>query len=791
MGSDCPGLVLASGHGRSLGLQAVHRECVMRKILIGLLLVSSWASASTVYVDSSASTDGSGSQTSPKKFISTGAALLRPGDVLEIAPGTYGDSRDSISSVPVGSSSAWITIQATDPGTVRITAPLDLPGGNHYLILDGLKFDSSEQKVIQGNYVKVLNTSFRGGPSSGNAVTLLVGTNNATPGASNILIQDSWVYGPGGRYKVLVYNAENVVLRRVLTRHDGGWSDTKGDPSANITIYDSRNVSAQNVIAMDDANGITNFMASFLRATNGTTSTPNANTEWKGCISINSDGWFMGTEGVDSPSNHTVTDCASINSSFGISQQKGVNTYTRMTVVSPGDTCFASFGAGSANIVDSVCVGPFSALSAGASLSNTLSYSSLSAAKTAGLSYLLRPEASSTLGTTNRGARIVKRIGADGTLYGEPGFNGETIYDLWPWPNEARIKADLSDVSRGLTATSKSLTTYIWEQLGSASPISGSTPSPTPPPAPAPTPAPTVTFAAAPATVVSGSAATLTWSSTNATSCTASGGWSGSKTTGGSQSTGNLAATTAYALVCSGAGGSANRSVSVTVTPAPAPAPTPTPPPTPTPAPVPTLSLSASAGSVVAGNGATLTWNSANATTCTASGGWTGSKALTGIQNTASLSSTTGFTLACAGAGGTVSRNVSVTVTPVPVPVPVPAPAPKPAPTVSLSSALGSVTSGGATMLNWSSSNATSCVAVGGWTGNKGMTGSQTTGALNASTTYTLACSGTGGSAAKSVTVTVLATPTASTCRFNRSISSLDPNCRRSWITRRYWWRKR
>ena len=64
----------------------------------------------------------------------------------------------------------------------------------------------------------------------------------------------------------------------------------------------------------------------------------------------------------------------------------------------------------------------------------------------------------------------------------------------------------------------------------------------------------------------------LTWSATHATSCTASGAWSGAKAaTGGSQSTGALTANQTYTLTCSGTGGSAAQSAAVTVTtPAPA-----------------------------------------------------------------------------------------------------------------------------------------------------------------------------------------------------------------------------
>jgi mannan endo-1,4-beta-mannosidase len=61
----------------------------------------------------------------------------------------------------------------------------------------------------------------------------------------------------------------------------------------------------------------------------------------------------------------------------------------------------------------------------------------------------------------------------------------------------------------------------------------------------------------------------LTWSSTNATACTASGGWSGSEATAGSKATGALNATATYTLSCTGSGGTATQSATVSVTGAP------------------------------------------------------------------------------------------------------------------------------------------------------------------------------------------------------------------------------
>ena len=77
---------------------------------------------------------------------------------------------------------------------------------------------------------------------------------------------------------------------------------------------------------------------------------------------------------------------------------------------------------------------------------------------------------------------------------------------------------------------------------------------------------PVMTFAATPASVAAQQTSSLQWSATDASSCTASGGWSGTKATSGTETTAALSANATYTLSCTGPGGSANRSVTVTVT---------------------------------------------------------------------------------------------------------------------------------------------------------------------------------------------------------------------------------
>lgn len=78
------------------------------------------------------------------------------------------------------------------------------------------------------------------------------------------------------------------------------------------------------------------------------------------------------------------------------------------------------------------------------------------------------------------------------------------------------------------------------------------------------TPAPTAAITSSKTSVTAGSAVTLTWASTNATNCTGT-GFSTVGAPGGSVSV-TPSADTTYAISCSGAGGTVNKSVTVTVT---------------------------------------------------------------------------------------------------------------------------------------------------------------------------------------------------------------------------------
>ncbi len=231
--------------------------------------------------------------------------------------------------------------------------------------------------------------------------------------------------------------------------------------------------------------------------------------------------------------------------------------------------------------------------------------------------------------------------------------------------------------------------------------------------------APTVTFSASPTSMPNGQASTLTWTSANATACSGTGkGFSPSGPSGSLAVSPGV--TTTYSITCTGAGGSASQSVAVAVTAAP------------------TLTV----GMTVAATGKIYAYstpsNSTSAIGVEASGnqgvviGGPTSNGNTWWQ-VAFDDDLTGWTYQ----GGL-------------------APASPTAPTLSFSANPPTVAPGASSTLSWSSTNATSCSGV-------GFSPSRASGSLlvspTVSTTYSITCTGSGGSTAQSAAAIVNPVP--------------------------------
>lgn len=155
--------------------------------------------------------------------------------------------------------------------------------------------------------------------------------------------------------------------------------------------------------------------------------------------------------------------------------------------------------------------------------------------------------------------------------------------------------------------------------------------------------------------------------------------------------------------------------------------------------PVPTATLSASSTSIIEGDSVVLSWSSTDANNCSAP--WTTSSATSGTQSvTPDVTAT--YDISCSGDGGNASDSVTVTVNELPV---------VNVPTVNITASPSRLSRGGTITLSWSSTDANSCTASGGWSGAKTTSGSASI-VLNNPATLTLTCSGDGGSASGSVT---------------------------------------
>ncbi|MGH8539238.1 MAG: beta strand repeat-containing protein [Stenotrophobium sp.] len=215
---------------------------------------------------------------------------------------------------------------------------------------------------------------------------------------------------------------------------------------------------------------------------------------------------------------------------------------------------------------------------------------------------------------------------------------------------------------------------------------------------------PHISLTAAPSSLGAPGATTLTWSSTDATACTASSNpavaaWTtgASSATSGSVANVPLAAPGDYnfVLTCTGAlGAVSRRGVIVPVASG-------------TTVPVAALNANPNLIQVVPGNpqSSTLTWSSANATACLASGSWSGLQGTSGSASTGTLTSPGqyNYVLTCSGAGGTAYTQTAVTVTGAP-----------PAPTVTFIPATKKVAPGSPFALNWATTDAATCTATGG-----------------------------------------------------------------------------
>lgn len=168
-------------------------------------------------------------------------------------------------------------------------------------------------------------------------------------------------------------------------------------------------------------------------------------------------------------------------------------------------------------------------------------------------------------------------------------------------------------------------------------------------------PPPAVFFSADPERVFLSEATVFSWNALYATSCRASGGWSGAKAIVGSEFV-RPDETDDYRLSCRGPGGSVTEEIEITVR---------------IKSKQPALLFTAKPSTVEPGRTSRLEWDSPNADSCLASGGaargWSGVKRSSGTL-TIRPADTARYELACANEFGTTTERLTIAVNSPPPP---------------------------------------------------------------------------------------------------------------------------
>jgi len=498
----------------------------MRKLFCIFIFLSAFSAwATTYYLSPSGSdsytTEQAQNEGTPWKTFGKAFGEMSAEDELILLDGVYSEAAGTgyISYLGTGSEqapsgtnkSAMTIVRAKNAGNVTVD------GGSNaglfvgrstrkdsYIKFQGITFEGGGS-LYNTSYIYIKNCGFHSTDKSADAV-FGIGTNDHENGNTYNLIEDCWIWGQE-RIIAVNYRANNNIWRRVVIRGDGCDSASctgSGNPNVGISVYESQDVSLQNVVVVDRILGGGEPYGDFSTAQH----TADVDyylgpAEWLGCISLkapdtgfyfeadyandntinltNCVAWDSAVMGFNivSPASNKIRNVtlnhltAGANDSYDTFRLSDVDTGIVKNLISYSAPRYG------VNTVDSDIVPSYcDVYNAGTAAYYNNSCSSgckttdpTSDGTPVSLKYLPRIEDGSVLKGTgdggDYGANIFKRYGTDGTFHGDSGYNTLSSTDLWPWPNEDRIKDEMDDDSiRGFCAPGESLTHYIWNYLG-------------------------------------------------------------------------------------------------------------------------------------------------------------------------------------------------------------------------------------------------------------------------------------------------------------------------------------
>lgn len=463
------------------------------------------ANAATIWCNPANSGQANGAtKATGYKTLWGALSLMKSGDEVVIANGDWsvgysGMSIDNNGHLPPAGTSytSMTTIRAETDWGVKIPILNDVGTGVQYVKIQGLVFIGANNSAYKWHHCKFIRCGFFAPKVTDNQATFSIsyGTYN--------LVEECIAWG-GGRYKFLDYHGNYNIYRRCVARHDWYVSPTWYGQESNFRGYGSTNSVWQNCISIDSnreeyqtvqSKEDADFWIGDQSGSGGNVIT--------GSMVLNGmyQAYYLG--GTESS-----TTTVELQNSVALGPSLVGDTYltgavTFATIIANINKClFYKYNTGSQHVVSHNKQGGSGNITnsilkdAGALSGATADYNyyynvttgsygshSINADPSIkGLLYPVRVEAGSVLETAAIGPTILKKIGIDGKAYDEAGWDTVTGENLWPFPNEARIKELMSATVDGVSGvygftsgvskdgTPQTLTKYIWEYFGNQIP---------------------------------------------------------------------------------------------------------------------------------------------------------------------------------------------------------------------------------------------------------------------------------------------------------------------------------
>ncbi|MEA1925292.1 MAG: right-handed parallel beta-helix repeat-containing protein [Candidatus Altiarchaeota archaeon] len=500
-------------------------------------------------------TTGDGSLSNPWQTLQHSIAQIAGGDTLIIRDGIYAGASNILDHDhrPIsGSEQSYTTIKAEHKGEVvfdgeGVRVPVDIDNVA-YIAFEGVVFRNSSGSVFDitnSDHIKILGCGM--GEAFNNES--IRGSSLFFRYVDYALIEDTYIWG-SFRYGFFMLDSSHLILRRCVARQDRGIAAGYSNMGP-FRIYSSSNVSLQNCIAIDGDQTdyyLQNSDSGLVPATPksywpGGNNGPTHNVHILGSMALNNRGMSMYILSYQhAPQNNTVKDSVFWGGKNGLWSRveedesvlfehltvgeietgrdyNGIRGEYGHSIVARNNIIYGC-GSDSGDYALVWTDNPSNSSDYNVLYNNTNNYrenrgahpglndiceengnaidplTGLPGNGLASLKYFPRIEDGSDLDGVasdgeDIGATILYKLGRDGTLWGEEGFNETTNESLWPFPNEDLIKEQMSQYyyddpadeldplrgDRGFCAEGTgiyggniTLTSYIWEYLGNPCP---------------------------------------------------------------------------------------------------------------------------------------------------------------------------------------------------------------------------------------------------------------------------------------------------------------------------------